>query len=157
MCRYALRRRTPSSPTLLMSWLCIKRTPTHETASLGSMWCVDIFTKLSRISPSTWSLTWQRFVQPCSWSFICWAAVKELYSNDYYYYSFLKDAKWMNGISFCCNSCWRRVSLVCSRPFYKSSTASSVTWTWVEFKPNPLTWRCSRQLRNLSRWVQIEH
>lgn len=51
VCRYALRRTTPSFPTLLMSWLCIKPTPTHETASLGSMWCVDIFTKLSRISP----------------------------------------------------------------------------------------------------------
>lgn len=63
VCRYALRRTTPSFPTLLMSWLCIKPTPTHETASLGSMWCVDIFTKLSRISPWVWSLIWQRCVQ----------------------------------------------------------------------------------------------
>ncbi len=29
------------------------------------MWCVGISTKLSQISPSTWSLTWQRLVQPC--------------------------------------------------------------------------------------------
>lgn len=62
VCRYALRRRMPSSPTLLMSWLCIKRTPTHETALRGSTWCVDIFMKLFRISPSTWSPTWQRLV-----------------------------------------------------------------------------------------------
>ena len=62
-CRSALRKRTPSSPTSLMSWLCTKRTPTRETAPPGSTWCAAICTKLSRTSPSTWSLTWQRFVR----------------------------------------------------------------------------------------------
>lgn len=64
-CRYALRRRTPSCPTLLTSWPCIKQTPTHETTSHGSTWCADIFTKPFRTSPSAWSRIWQRFVQLC--------------------------------------------------------------------------------------------
>lgn len=52
------------------------------------------------------------------------------------------------------NSCWIKVSPVCSRPCCKSSTASWVTWTWVGFRPKLSTWKCWRPLRNLSKWVQ---
>lgn len=157
MCRYALRRRTPSSPTLPMSWLCIKRTPTHGTASLGSMWCVDIFTKLSLISPSTWSLTWQRFVQPYQPIIYLLCRSKKGCTVNIIITDSQKVLNKSMAFHSGCNSCWRKVSPVCSRPFYKSSTASWVTWTWVEFKPNPSTWRCSRQLKNLSRWDKIKH